>query len=221
MKCCARCFGDRGLGDIIPGLSEEKGACSYCLSTDQILVVPSVLAEFFRPLVNIYEVNERGKLLVEWFKAYWAMFDHERMDLARAKDLLADVLDDGEIVRKKFSPSPRFQSDALLRWEQLRDELMYGNRYFPNIQLDTDRLEQLLQLLPRRICPPSGIAREFAKRTGLTRSKRWGRLQEELPHTDEQTPQEFHTSMLRQHLKLQQRRSGRIPAKESVSRLSQ
>ncbi|WP_245324635.1 RES family NAD+ phosphorylase [Bradyrhizobium sp. AT1] len=141
------------MGDILPGLSEERGECAYCLSVDQILVVPSSLADFFRPLVNIYEPNEDGKLLVEWFKADWAMFDHERMDVARSKDLLANVLDDGEIVRKKFVPSPRFQSDALLRWEQLRDELMYGNRYFPNIQLDAGRLEQLLQLLPAKDMP--------------------------------------------------------------------
>lgn len=30
---------------------------------------------------------------------------------------------------------------------------MYGNRYFPNIQLDTGRLEQLLQLLPAKDMP--------------------------------------------------------------------
>jgi hypothetical protein len=153
MKCCARCFGDRGLEDIFPSLSEERGACSYCLSVEQILVEPPLLADYFRPLVNIYEPNEGGKLLVEWFKADWAMFDHERMDIAGAKNLLADVLNDGEIVRKTFAPSARFQSDTLLRWEQLRDELMYVNRYFPNIQIDTGRLEQLLQLLPAKDMP--------------------------------------------------------------------
>lgn len=153
MKCCARCFGDRGLKDILPSLSGERGTCSYCLSADEILVEPSLLADYFRPLVNIYEPSDSGKLLVEWFKTDWAMFDHERMDIAQAKDLLAEVLNDGEIVRKLFAPSARFESDTLVRWEQLRDELMYGNRYFPNIQLDTSRLEQLLQLLPAKDMP--------------------------------------------------------------------
>jgi hypothetical protein len=153
MKCCARCFGDRGLKDIFPSLSEERGACAYCLSADEILVEPAMLADAFRPLVNIYEPSPDGKLLVEWFKSDWAMFDHERMDVPRAKDLLAEILNDGEIVRKTFVPSPRFESDTLIRWEKLRDELMYGNRYFPDMQIDKDRLEQLLPFLPAKDMP--------------------------------------------------------------------
>jgi hypothetical protein len=145
MRCCANCFGDRGLKrDIIPSLSSEQGRCSYCLSEGVALVAPLMLAEYFGPLINIYEPDVRGELLVEWLRVDWAMFDHASMDTQRAKGLLADVLDDGEIVRQLFSPPARFQSDALNRWEQLRDELMYKNRYFPDTQIDSGRFEELL-----------------------------------------------------------------------------
>lgn len=103
--------------------------------------------------MNIYEPNPEGKPLVAWFKIDWAMFDLERMDDARSNELLAEILNDKEIVKRTFAPSPRFESDTLIRWEQLRDELMYGNRYFPNVQIDQGRLEQLLPFLPAKDMP--------------------------------------------------------------------
>jgi hypothetical protein len=75
------------------------------------------------------------------------MFDHEQMDDARAKDLLAEILDDGQIVRKLFVPSPAYETDRLMMWEQLRDELMFGNRFFPDTEIDSDRLRNLLSYL--------------------------------------------------------------------------
>lgn len=78
-------------------------------------------------LIGIYEQDETGKSLVEWMRDDWRIFSHESMDNAHAKELLGEILDDGEIVRKKFSPSETYQSEGLARWETLRDELMYHN----------------------------------------------------------------------------------------------
>lgn len=98
-------------------------------------------------LINIYQPDQNGKFLVEWFKEDWELFHHAKLDNARAKELLADVLDDGDIVRKRFSPSSQYPSDRLNKWEKLREELMYKNRYFPTALLDEDRLEELLSHL--------------------------------------------------------------------------
>ncbi len=148
MKCCATCFGDRSLKkDIIPTLTDEVGKCSYCGSENVQLVLPAKLAELFAPLISIYEANDEGTLLVELMKEDWGMFDHPKMDVPGAKSLLADILNDGEIPRKKFSPSARYSSDGLDRWEKLRNELMYTNRYFPDSNLDKERLESLLSQL--------------------------------------------------------------------------
>jgi len=148
-RCCAECFDDRGLRkDIIPSLGPMHGTCSYCESTDVGLVEPQQLANYFEMLTNVYEPDPEGKLLVEWMKEDWQLFTHPRMDAAHAKELLGEILDDGDIVRKTFSPSMTYQSEGLIRWETLRDEMMYKNRWFLDVALDTDRLEALLVHLP-------------------------------------------------------------------------
>ncbi len=114
---------------------------------DVDLVEPQQLAVYFGPLISVYERDSGGKLLVEWMKEDWQLFTHARMDTAHAKELLSEILDNGDIVRKTFSPSPTYKSEGLIRWETLRDELMYRNRYFLDETLDEDRLEQLLSHL--------------------------------------------------------------------------
>jgi hypothetical protein len=75
------------------------------------------------------------------------------MDNARAKDLLADVFDNGDLFRRSFVPSPKYQSDRLIEWERLRAELMHENRYFPDAKLDLGRLEELLDYLQAEDVP--------------------------------------------------------------------
>lgn len=147
--CCHACFGDRGLRrDIIPTLSTVSGDCGYCATTAVPLVEPIALRDVFELLISVYELNPMGQTLVDWLRADWQLFNHPAMDVAHAKELLSDILDDGDIVRKKFSPSAAYHSEALARWETLRDELMWKNRYFLNEVLDTDRLRELLGHLP-------------------------------------------------------------------------
>jgi hypothetical protein len=69
------------------------------------------------------------------------------MDHPRAKDLLAEILDDGEVVRQTFSPVQYFEADQLREWEKLCEELMYRNRFFPKSDIDLDRLMELLSAL--------------------------------------------------------------------------
>lgn len=147
-KCCASCFGDRGLRNhIIPTKSPSKGVCSYCGTANELLVDPAALADVFGLLVNTYEENDAGRSLIDLFKEDWLLFDHEKMDGPRAKELLADILDDGEIVRRAFLPSRKYQSDQFNQWQALRAELMYENRYFPVASLDPERLGELLSHL--------------------------------------------------------------------------
>lgn len=147
--CCPNCFDDRGLRhDIIPSLNPIIGDCDFCGSREVALVEPQVLRDVFEMLISVYEPNPAGKSLVEWMKEDWELFSHPRLDNAHAKELLAEILDDGQVVRQAFAPSADYQSEALARWETLRDELMYRNRYFLDEALDTDRLEELLVFLP-------------------------------------------------------------------------
>lgn len=147
MKCCATCIGDNGLRRTLPSLSDEIGNCNYCQTQGVLIVEPPVLADLFLPLVRSYEPAEEGRLLVQWMRDDWRMFEHERMDDTRASALLAEILDDGEIVRKLHVARSGYETDNLSRWERLRDELMYGNRYFPQTEIREGRLEDLLELL--------------------------------------------------------------------------
>jgi hypothetical protein len=123
------------------------GRCSYCESNDVTVIEPKELEAYFELLVSAYRPDGSGKLLIQWFREDWALFQHPRMDDSRAKDLLSEILDDGEITRQLFVPASDPTADRLSEWENLRDELMYHNRYFPEKTIDLDRLEALLSPL--------------------------------------------------------------------------
>lgn len=145
MQCCASCIGDQGLRkQIIPTFSKETGTCSFCSTENEQLVNTSDLRDSFELLINIYVEDDNGKTLVEWFKDDWGMFTHQKMDYANASMLLAEILDDGDIVRKKFSPSDLCESDRLDLWSAFKSELMHENRFFPVIQMDVSLLSDLL-----------------------------------------------------------------------------
>ena len=147
-RCCPECFDDSGLREsIFPLLKPVQGTCSFCGTADVFLVEPSALSDYFGLLANVYEPDPNGKSLVEWMKEDWQLFTHERMDVAHAKELLGEILDDGEIVRQPFSPSSTYKSEGLVQWDALRDEMMYRNRWFLDEKLDTDRLGELLDHL--------------------------------------------------------------------------
>lgn len=146
--CCPDCFDDQGLRTaIFPSLDAVVGTCSFCGSAETLLVEPQRLAPWFGSLVNVYERASEGKPLVEFLKQDWQLFSHPEMDTAHAKELLGDILDDGEIVRQKFAPSPAYSSEGLAQWETLRDEMMYRNRWFLDVTIEEARLRQLLDLL--------------------------------------------------------------------------
>ncbi|GGZ10451.1 RES family NAD+ phosphorylase [Shewanella fodinae] len=152
--CCPECFGDRVLRDeIFPILGPKNGKCDFCETEDTLLVDPANLADYFELLVNVYEPCADGKTLVEWMKEDWLIFSHVNMDNAHAKDLLSDILNDGEVVRQTFKPSSSYSSDGLALWDRLRDEMMYSNRWFLDVTIDEERLKELLEMLIAKELP--------------------------------------------------------------------
>lgn len=145
--CCPNCFNDNGLRDeIFPSLGGTIGKCCFCGNKNTILLRPIELLDHFEALVSIYEPDSEGMTLVEWLRKDWKLFSSD-FEMPHSKELLGEILDDGEIVRKKFSPSPVYRSEGLTQWETLRDEMMHKNRWFLEESIDTDRLNELLTLL--------------------------------------------------------------------------
>ncbi|RFS22912.1 RES family NAD+ phosphorylase [Aeromonas dhakensis] len=152
--CCPECFDDRGLREqIFPTLNPTQGTCDFCGTIETQLVEPEQLADYFELLVNVYEPGDNGKSLVEWMKEDWLLFGHLHMDAAHAKDLLGEILNNGDIVRRSFIPSESYRSQGLAQWDMLRDEMMYSNRWFLDVVIDEARLKQLLEMLIEESLP--------------------------------------------------------------------
>ena len=75
------------------------------------------------------------------------MFAHNNMDNPCANELLTTILEDGAAATRTVLPVEVNQQDRLGEWQKLRDELMFQNRFFPNSNIDLDRLELLLSHL--------------------------------------------------------------------------
>lgn len=144
--CCSECFRDQGLRkNIIPRLRSFRGKCNFCSTEDVDLVNPRDLADDFETLAGIYEENPNGNPLADWMQQDWGIF--QIGDSTIAKELLGDIFGSNALANKNFSPSPTYKSEELTRWDSLRNELMYKNRYFLDVELDKDRLKDLLTYL--------------------------------------------------------------------------
>lgn len=161
--CCAACFGDPGLTrSIIPKVAADRNnqpheeRCSYCNTQASLLVDPCALSQWFEMVIDCYVEDDTGYPLVSWLRQDWRLFGHPIMDDAHAKELLADILNDGEIVRRNFSPIEISSNESPQRWDDLRDEMMHRNRWFLKDPIDLDRLGELLDqlIVPNDELPP-------------------------------------------------------------------
>lgn len=154
MQCCSTCFGDHQIHSAIFDRSDlNSGDCSFCGTKNVSLESPLALKDnFFEPLISGYFEDDSGRLLVEWFKEDWGLFKNPVMDIPRSMSLLAEILDDGDIVRRKFQAIVDDTKPSSLQiWEKLRDELRYKNRFFPTTDLDLNALEKLFGSLQLRL----------------------------------------------------------------------
>lgn len=155
MKCCPCCFIDPYIRKSLPALvGVTLGKCDYCGSNDVPLVPPSNLRDLFSPVVAIYEKAETGKQLVDCLQEDWQPFNVAALGPQGARSLLADVLDDGELVRSLCSISSQYLNPGLHQlWESLKEELISRNRYFPEHSLGEERFTSLLYLLKSEGAP--------------------------------------------------------------------
>ena len=145
MKCCVRCFDDKYLKELfIPILSEEKGDCSYCKSANQPLISPDWLKEEFELLAGIYVPDARGRPLLDWFIEDWLIFDEELFSLPDLQKLIVAIFEDESVSTERYIRSEIRMTDTLESWNNIRDELKYENRFFPELELDLDRIRELL-----------------------------------------------------------------------------
>jgi hypothetical protein len=137
--CCANCFQDKQISREIQARHTSTGVCSFCLASEAALIEPVKLREFFELLQGIYSESETdGKNLAEWFKSDWRIFD--KLSILQAKDLLGEIYDDANLLRKNFVPHSQSPSQNLDTWTRLRTELMEENRFFPKDTISRERM---------------------------------------------------------------------------------
>lgn len=143
MYCCANCFGDSFLDGRIQEISQQIGSCSFCASVRTALVNPTELQDYFQSVISIYgeDTGTGAKPLVAWLQDDWQIFS--TLDPVRAQTLLGEILNDGEIVRKRHLPRYIPELDAVEKWATFRNEIMWKNRFFFHHELDLDRLKAL------------------------------------------------------------------------------
>jgi hypothetical protein len=147
-KCCANCFNDIGLEkQVIPTFSKRAGTCSFCKNKNTIVVDPADLKDSFEQLMEIYDESEKGKPLIECLKNDWGMFTRQNMEYYKSCELMAVILDDNEIDKKRFIPSKLCHSDSLDLWKKFKQEIRTTNRFFPTNKLNEDLLSSLLPQL--------------------------------------------------------------------------
>lgn len=142
--CCARCFGEDSFDGIrTHDLDAQGDHCPYCNQMDVLTVHPKKLQDVFTLLATAYEPDAAGLPLAELLREDWSMFPH--FDDANATLLLVDILDDGEIARKKYKRSYEKSAASIIEsWEEFRQELMHANRYFPSTAIDVGVFEGFL-----------------------------------------------------------------------------
>jgi len=146
MYCCADCFGDSFLDHYIPEISRQVGmvgTCSFCSTIQTALIRPSELQDYFQAVVSIYseDTTNDAKPLVSWFQEDWQIFT--TLDPVKAKSLLGEILNDGEIVRKRHLPRHITELASVEKWATFRNEIMWKNRFFFRNELDLESLKAL------------------------------------------------------------------------------
>jgi hypothetical protein len=107
------------------------------------VVEPAELVDYFQSVCSLYteSASADAKGLVTWFQLDWEIFPS--IDSVRAQALLGEILNDGEIVRKKHVPRNAPVLDTVQKWTSFRAEIMWENRFFFRHDLDLDRLKAL------------------------------------------------------------------------------
>ena len=85
-------------------IGRRQGDCGYCGNVGVTTIDPSSLSQWFGVLIACYRPDPKGKSLATLLAEDWCLFDNPAMDEAHAKELLAEILDDGEVVRTPFVP---------------------------------------------------------------------------------------------------------------------
>ncbi len=148
MYCCPNCFNHGFLKDLIETHQEKIGTCSFCFSKRSSLVHPSMLTDYFQPVIDLYEETEEstGRILGVCLQKDWQVFK-KTLSEHKINALLSIITEKTITIDLLFTPRYVSHNSFLLKWEEFASELLYENRFFPMKAIDTEDIKELLDYL--------------------------------------------------------------------------
>lgn len=111
------------------------------------LIDPPALIDYLEKPLGVYiEGDDFSACCIEsLLRKDWALF--EKLEPEQAELLLSLVLNDPDIIKRKYIPVKAGDLSAVQEWEDFREELKHRNRFFPKKFQPTKELKQLFSFL--------------------------------------------------------------------------
>lgn len=131
MECCTQCFDDNELKYRVSTATVAIGHCKFCGSRNVPLTKVENLQDSFEFLLSFIEQSSDGACAVTIIDDYFNIFSKQLMG---NKVHLLEAILDTSLAGKLYSPKwSKFHSSG--HWDELRNELISKNRYFPQSSL--------------------------------------------------------------------------------------
>ena len=148
MNCCVNCFNSEYLISIIDSY-DKKGNCDFCKSNNVSIRLAKELAEYFRNIVSLYEVDKESKLdISESIKKDFNL----TTDLVVNNKLLFEsiFIDEMEDFKHLFDnqvTSNILQEETKIHniWNDFKKEIKFANRYFAINSLNFEIFKSIIQ----------------------------------------------------------------------------
>lgn len=165
MNCCVNCFGSHYLHEIIIR-NKAFGDCDYCGSVNANIYDPSELSVFFRPILDLYDVdNENGQPIPHQIVSDFngKVFSSQVVQREKVKELFENIIQDEiedywDILTSNvvLSVKSNGTEDVLIKplnttWDKFSEEIKTVNRFHFVNALDLDRLKTLFRYFEKEI----------------------------------------------------------------------
>lgn len=156
MPCCNNCFNSQYLNDVIIGIATMSGQCDYCNSRDVKLVEPRLLFQFFKNILDLYQVDVDGNLIASCLQndfpdKLFKIKDPDKISLLIYEIASEEIENYKKLFNNKISlshsklPEDKIPGKNLnLHWDKFSNEIKKINRFHIKNSIDLSLLQKLL-----------------------------------------------------------------------------
>ncbi|ATH09106.1 hypothetical protein BIY24_14485 [Halobacteriovorax marinus] len=151
MNCCEYCFNDDFLRSqiVVDSNSTLVDRCSSCGAQNVSQIDSKHIKYHIAQLLDLYIEDSKGegKTLQDHFKDDWYLL--KNVSEEKCNNLLSYMFPKDNLIEKKYITNSDNATKINL-WENFKDELRHGNRFFPENMPDLDHLGSLFSFLNYR-----------------------------------------------------------------------